>query len=159
MIYFISGSSKIKKLNLKMKKCLDNIISDKDAEVIVGDCYGVDILAQNYLKEKGFEKVVVYCSTPEPKRTVYPNFVSMWDKAQGLKGEEFYQVKDKEMCNLCDKAVAFWNGTSYGVKCNIERIKEMNKPLEIILSEFDIPHSKAEQELNLEDNLAEFGIL
>ena len=63
------------------------------------------------------------------------------------------------MCNLCDKAVAFWNGTSYGVKCNIERIKKMNKPLEIILDEFDIPHSKAEQELNLEDNLAEFGIL
>ena len=159
MIYFISGSSKIKKLNSKMKKCLDNIINDKDAEVIVGDCYGVDILAQNYLKEKGFEKVVVYCSTPEPKRTVYPNFISMWNKAQGLEGEEFYQVKDKEMCNLCDKAVAFWNGKSYGVKCNIERIKEMNKPLEIILSEFDIPHTKAERELNLENNLTDFGIL
>lgn len=56
MIYFISGSSKIKKLNLKMKKCLDNIISDKDAEVIVGDCYGVDILAQNYLKKKVLKK-------------------------------------------------------------------------------------------------------
>lgn len=39
MIYFISGSSKIKTLNLKMKKCLDNIINDKDAEVIVGDCF------------------------------------------------------------------------------------------------------------------------
>ena len=67
MIYFISGSSKIKKLNLKMKKCLDNIINDKDAGVIVGDCCGVDILAQNYLKEKGFEKVVVYCSTQNQK--------------------------------------------------------------------------------------------
>ena len=63
------------------------------------------------------------------------------------------------MCNLCDKAVAFWNSISYGVKCNIERIKEMNKPLEIILSEFDIPHTKAEQELNLENNLTDFGIL
>lgn len=63
------------------------------------------------------------------------------------------------MCNLCDKAVAFWNGKSYGVKCNIERIKLMNKPLEIILSEFDIPHTKAEQELNLENNLTDFGIL
>ena len=35
----------------------------------------------------------------------------------------------------------------------------MNKPLEIILSEFDISHTKAEQELNLENNLTDFGIL
>ena len=41
----------------------------------------------------------------------------------------------------------------------MEQIKEMNKPLEIILDKFDIPHSKAEQELNLENNLADLGIL
>ena len=159
MVYFISGSSKIKSLNSEMKACLDKIIADKSAEAIVGDCYGADILAQKYLKEKGFEKVTVYCSTPEPKRTVYSNFVSVRDKAQGLKGEDFYQVKDKEMCALCDKAVAFWNGKSYGVKCNIDRIKEMKKPLQIVYDTFDIPHTEAERELNLENNLADLGIL
>lgn len=135
MIYFISGSSKIKKLTAQMTDCLDKVIKDKSAEVIVGDCYGVDILAQKYLKAHGFEKVTVYCSTPTPKRTEYTKFVSTWDKAQGLEGEDFYQVKDKEMCNLCDIAIAFWNGVSYGVKCNIDRIKAMNKPIQVILSD------------------------
>jgi len=121
-----------------MKKCLDEVIADPDAKVIVGDCYGVDILAQRYLKEKGFIKVTVYCSTPKPKRTEFPNFVSTWNEAQGLEGEDFYQVKDKEMCNLCDSAIAFWNGVSYGVKCNIERIQAMNKPIQIILDDTSI---------------------
>lgn len=138
MIYFISGSSKIKRLTTQMKKCLDEVIADSDAEVIVGDCYGVDILAQKYLKEKGFEKVTVYCSTPKPKRTEFPNFVSTWDEAQGLEGEDFYQIKDKAMCNLCDIALAFWNGVSYGVKCNIERLQAMGKSVQIILDDTSI---------------------
>ena len=50
---FISGSSKIKKLNEEATKCLDELMK-RDVRVIVGDCYGVDILAQKYL-DKGIE--------------------------------------------------------------------------------------------------------
>ena len=132
MKIFISGSSKIKKLTQEMKDCLDAVIKQPNSEVIVGDCYGVDILAQKYLKEHGYDNVTVYCSQETPRRTVYDKFISMYEQAKNLQGEDFYQVKDKEMCNVCDAAIAFWNGTSYGVKCNIERIQQMNKPLTII---------------------------
>ena len=132
MKIFISGSSKIKKLTQEMKDCLDAVIKQPNSEVIVGDCYGVDILAQKYLKEHGYDNVTVYCSQETPRRTVYDKFISMYEQAKNLQGEDFYQVKDKEMCNACDTAIAFWNGTSYGVKCNIERIQQMNKPLTII---------------------------
>ena len=131
---FISGSAKIKKLNEEMCRCLDNLMK-RDVRVIVGDCYGVDILAQKYLKKNGFTDVTVYTSTETPRRCEFPSFVSMWKQSQGKTGEDFYQVKDKEMCNQCDEAIAFWNGVSYGVKCNIDRLKAMNKPTTVIIEE------------------------
>jgi hypothetical protein len=41
------------------------------------------------------------------------------------------------MCEACDGAIAFWNGISYGVKCNIARIKASGKPLKVIIQEAD----------------------
>jgi hypothetical protein len=135
---FISGSAKIKNLNEEMCRCLDNLMK-RDVRVIVGDCYGVDILAQKYLKNNGFEDVTVYTSTETPRRCEFPNFVSMWKQSQGKTGEDFYQVKDREMCNQCDEAIAFWNGVSYGVKCNIDRLKAMNKPTTVIIDQTWLP--------------------
>ena len=119
-----------------MMACLDELMK-QDVQVIVGDCYGVDILAQKYLEAHGFDRVTVYTSTETPRRCEFPNVVSLWEQAQGKFGEDFYQVKDKAMCEACDGAIAFWNGISYGVKCNIERIKASGKPLKVIIQEAD----------------------
>lgn len=135
---FISGSSRIKKLNDEMKKCLDDLMQ-RDVCVIVGDCFGIDHLAQKYLKQHGFSDVTVYCSTETPRKCEFPNVKSMWAESQGKTGEDFYQVKDKAMCNECDEAIAFWNGYSYGVKCNIDRVRAMNKPMTVIIEEQPMP--------------------
>ena len=136
MIVFISGSSKLKSLDKRMTDCLDEYMA-KNVSFIVGDCYGADELAQDYLKKHNYEDVTVYCSTQEPrwKRCRYSNYVSLWEKAQGKQGEDFYQVKDKAMCEACDEAVAFWNGNSYGVKCNLERCISLNKPVTYFIAE------------------------
>lgn len=136
MIIFISGSSKLKSLDKRMTDCLDEYMAKK-ASFIVGDCYGADELAQDYLKNHNYEDVTVYCSTQEPrwKRCRYSNYISLWEKAQGKQGEDFYQVKDKAMCEACDEAVAFWNGNSYGVKCNLERCLSLNKPVTYFIAE------------------------
>ena len=39
------------------------------------------------------------------------------------------------MCEVCDEAVAFWNGNSYGVKCNLERCLSLNKPTTYFIAE------------------------
>ncbi|MBQ2652850.1 MAG: hypothetical protein IJF83_04785 [Methanobrevibacter sp.] len=136
MIVFISGSSKLKSLDKRMTDCLDEYMAKK-VSFIVGDCYGADELAQDYLKKHNYEDVTVYCSTQEPrwKRCRYTNYVSLWEKAQGKQGEDFYQIKDKAMCEACDEAVAFWNGNSYGVKCNLERCFSLNKPTTYFIAE------------------------
>lgn len=137
MIVFVSGSSKLKVLTSNMKYFLKKYM-DKGASFIVGDCCGGDELAQNYLKEHNYEDVTVYCSTKTPRanRCRYDRFISLWNKAQGKTGEEFYQVKDKAMCEACDVALAFWNGTSYGVKCNIERCISLGKDIEVCMDDF-----------------------
>lgn len=163
MIVFISGSSKLKHLNENMKKCLDDYMS-KNASFIVGDCYGADELAQKYLKSKCYEDVTVYCSVEKPnKRCSYNKFVSLWKESQGKEGEEFYQVKDKAMCNACDEAVAFWNGNSYGVKCNLIRLIDMNKPCLVFIDEIKdnnttmlnevIAHAQAKEDLKFRPTL------
>ena len=83
---FISGSSKIKRLNKEMTDCLDELMT-QDVQVIVGDCYGVDFLAQKYLKAHNFDRVTVYTSTETPRRSVYPNFVSLWEQSQEKKAK------------------------------------------------------------------------
>lgn len=148
MIVFVSGSSKLKKLTEEMKKCLDEHMS-KNASFIVGDCYGADELAQKYLKSKCYEDVTVYTSTetPRAKHCSYDKFVSLWSEAQGKYGEDFYQVKDKAMCMACDIAVAFWNGSSYGVKCNIIRCLDLHKTCLVYVSEIKDGDTEALREV------------
>ena len=148
MIVFVSGSSKLKKLADEMKECLDFYMKLK-ASFIVGDCYGADELAQKYLKSKGYEDVTVYTSTetPQAKRCSYDKYVSLWSESQGKTGEDFYQVKDKAMCMACDIAVAFWNGSSYGVKWNIIRCLDLNKTCQVYVSEIKNGDTKALHEV------------
>lgn len=132
---FVSGSSALTELTPEMMNALDEMMT-KRVQFLIGDCYGADELAQRYLKAKGYEDVIVYCSQEKQhaRRICYDRVKSLWDKAKGKTGEEFYQVKDAAMTEDCDIALAFWNGTSYGVKCNIERCKKLGKPCKVFLT-------------------------
>ena len=146
MRVFISGSKSISKLPEEVKSLLDTFIAT-DAEILVGDCYGVDAAVQMYLDSKGYSNVIVYCSGETPRN----NFVtgakvrSCAEAAKGLTGRAFQYVKDIQMaqdCDQyvkdiqmaqdCDQALMVWDGKSKGTAENIRRIKEMGKPYRII---------------------------
>jgi len=134
MRVFISGSKSISKLPEEVKSLLDTFIAT-DAEILVGDCYGVDAAVQMYLDSKGYSNVIVYCSGETPRN----NFVtgakvcSYAEAAKGLTGSAFHYVKDIQMANDCDQAIMIWDGKSKGTGENIRRIKEMNKPYQEII--------------------------
>ena len=117
----------------EVKSLLDSYI-DTGAEILVGDCYGVDAAVQMYLDSKGYSNVTIYCSSETPRN----NFVtgakvrSCAEAAKGLTGREFHYVKDIQMANDCDQAIMIWDGKSKGTGENIRRIKEMGKPYRII---------------------------
>ena len=133
MKVFISGSKSISKLPDEVKSLLDTFIAT-DAEILVGDCYGVDAVVQMYLDSKGYSNVIVYCSGETPRN----NFVtgakvcSCAEAAKGLTGSAFHYVKDIQMARDCDQALMVWDGKSKGTAENIRRMKELNKPYKVI---------------------------
>ena len=133
MRVFISGSKSISALPEEVKSLLDSYI-DTGAEILVGDCYGVDAAVQMYLDSKGYSNVTIYCSSETPRN----NFVtgakvcSCAETAKGLTGNALQYVKDIQMAQDCDTALMIWDGKSKGTAENIRRIKEMGKLYRII---------------------------
>lgn len=134
MKLFISGSNSISALPEEVKSLLDSYIVT-GAEILIGDCYGVDAAVQKYLESKGYCNVTIYCSGEKPRN----NFVteakvrSCAEAAKGLTRSAFHYVKDIQMTQDCDQALMVWDGKSKGTAENIRRIKEMNKPYQEII--------------------------
>ena len=133
MKVFISGSKSISILSDEVKSLLDTFIAT-DAEILVGDCYGVDAAVQKHLESKGYCNVTVYCSGVTPRNNFAPSAKvrSCAEAAKGLTGRAFQYVKDIQMAQDCDQAIMIWDGKSKGTGENIRRIKELKKPYRII---------------------------
>ncbi|SHL80527.1 hypothetical protein [Fibrobacter sp. UWH4] len=134
MRVFISGSKSISKLPKEVKSLFDSYIVT-GAEILVGDCYGVDAAVQMYLDSKGYSNVIVYCSGETPRNIFVTGakVCSYAEAAKGLTGSAFQYVKDIQMAQDCDTALMIWDGKSKGTAENIRRIKEMNKPYQEII--------------------------
>ena len=133
MRVFISGSESISKLPEEVKSLLDTFIAT-DAEILVGDCYGVDDAVLGYLDLKEYSNVTVYYSGEFPRNffALCVKTCSCAENAVGLTGSEFHYVKDIQMAKDCDQAIMIWDGKSKGTGENIRRIKEMGKPYKVI---------------------------
>ena len=132
MKLFISGSKSISVLSDEARSQLDTYIAT-DAEILVGDCYGVDAAVQMYL-DKGYRNATIYCSGETPRNNFAPSAKvrSCAETAKGLTGSAFQYVKDIQMARDCDQALMVWDGKSKGTAENIRRMKEMGKPYRII---------------------------
>jgi hypothetical protein len=133
MKLFISGSKSISILSDEVKSLLDTFIAT-DAEILVGDCYGVDAAVQKYLESKGYCNVTIYCSGETSRNNFAPSAKvrSCAEAAKGLTGSTFQYVKDMQMTQDSDQALMVWDGKSKGTGENIRRIKELKKPYRII---------------------------
>lgn len=113
MKVFVSGSRSVKKLP---NECLNSLnrIMELGFEVLVGDCYGVDSLVQDYLWEKRHQKVKVFhigkCRNNKGFKSV---------KIEGSR----YVDKDIAMSEIADYGLAIWDGRSKGTKNNIDAVK------------------------------------
>ena len=132
MKLFISGSKSISVLSDEARSQLDTYIAT-GAEILVGDCYGVDAAVQMYL-DKGYRNATIYCSGETPRNNFAPSAKvrSCAETAKGLTGSAFQYVKDIQMARDCDQALMVWDGKSKGTAENIRRMKEMGKPYRII---------------------------
>lgn len=132
MKVFISGSKKIEYLTDSIKAVIDKIMAKKH-DILIGDCSGVDLEVQEYLKQKKHRKVFVYYVGNCPRNNVgkFRSIEVNGNKAKS--GYEFYQKKDIKMSEDSDAGLVIWDGQSKGSYENIERLLTMNKTVIVYL--------------------------
>jgi hypothetical protein len=104
----IIGSRTIESLDL------DKYIKEKPDVVISGGAKGIDTIAWKWAVENHIEVVVHR-----------PNY--------NVDGRWAALRRNDVIVSEADKVIAFWNGKSTGTKYVINKAKELNKPLEIVM--------------------------
>lgn len=120
MRLFVSGSRNWKKGNEIIR---EKLLEYRDCVVLVGDCYGVDYEVMKICKELNIRCYVFFVNK------IRNNVGFKCCKVEGYR----FVDKDIKMSEMCDKGLVFWDGVSKGSKNNIDRLKRMNKEVEIIV--------------------------
>lgn len=89
--------------------CLSNLRKENNIIIVSGCASGVDAIGERYAKENGFavEK--------------YPADWKSYGKSAG-------PLRNKQMAEITDYVICFWDGQSRGTKSMIDYAKEYNKP-------------------------------
>ena len=101
------------KARLFIDRCISNIVKDNNIIIVSGGAQGAYTIGERYAKEKGF------------KIERYP---ADWEKYGRSAGPR----RNKQMAEISDYVICFWNGKSKGTKSLIDFTKRANKPLRII---------------------------
>ncbi|MCA9410429.1 MAG: hypothetical protein KC931_01230 [Candidatus Omnitrophica bacterium] len=130
---FLSGSRSISRLNDEVRARLDEML-ETGATIVVGDAPGADKAFQAHLADKDCTDVVVYCSGTHSR-----NNVGDWERKMvmvgpGLKGREFYSVKDRAMARDADRGLVLWDGKSLGSLQNAIELLDQGKPVTVYLA-------------------------
>jgi len=123
---FIGGSRKLSRLNRAIKARADNILT-QDFQILIGDANGADKAVQQYLAEKGYKNVIVFCMGDTCR-----NNIGKWEtKAiashRNKKDFSYFAAKDKEMSEQADYGFMLWDGKSKGTLNNIVNTLQRNK--------------------------------
>lgn len=113
MKVFIGGSRFISRLNNLVRQRLNNII-DNQYQVLIGDANGADKAVQEYLLERNYNNVSVFCSGNHCRNNLGNWEVINVDVPQKFQGIKFYMVKDARMAELADYGFMLWDGKSSG---------------------------------------------
>lgn len=130
---FIGGSRKLTRLSAGVRERIDRMI-EKGFEIVIGDANGADRAVQQYLSDRGYRNVRVYCS-----KGLCRNNVGNWETraveaSRGSKGFEFYAAKDAEMTIAASIGFMLWDGKSRGTLTNVRRLLQDGKKVVVFLA-------------------------
>lgn len=130
---FIGGSRSLARLNDDIRQRLDNIV-EKGYVVLIGDANGVDKAVQQYLFNKNYRNVFVYCVGDECRNNV-GQWDTKWIKEPGkVKDFHYYTIKDLEMIRDTDYGFMIWDTKSKGTLNNIVNLLRDNKMVILYIS-------------------------
>jgi len=126
MKVFVAGSRQITSLDDYVIGKLKSIC-EKGYEVLIGDCYGVDALAQSVFYDLGYQRVTVYSALGHVRNNIGNWPVKGVPIPQGIYGYRLHQVKDIAMIRDANFGFMIWDGESRGTRYNIDRMMQQHK--------------------------------
>ena len=137
MKVFIGGSRKISKLSSEVHRKLDGLIA-KNLPIVVGDAPGVDKSVQQYLHEKGYRAVEVFCSGDRCRNNLGNWPINQTVVNSSRRDFSFYATKDLRMSEEASFGLMIWDGGSAGTLMNVLRLIKQNKSVLI----FEAPKNR-----------------
>ena len=98
--------------------CLSDILKENNIVIVSGCASGADAIGEQYAKENGF------------KVEKYPVDWERYGRGAGPR-------RNKQMAEVCDCVICFWDGKSKGTKSMISYAKEYGKPIRIKMIKCD----------------------
>jgi hypothetical protein len=138
MKVFIGGSRKISKLSSEVCQKLDQILA-KNLPVVIGDAPGVDKSVQQYLHEKRYRDVEVFCSGDRCRNNLGNWPINQTAVSSSRRDFSFYATKDLRMSEEASFGLMIWDGESAGTLMNVLRLIKQNKRVEI----FEAPKDRS----------------
>jgi len=123
---FFGGSRAASKLNKDVKLRIDNVI-ENNYSILIGDANGADKAVQNYLFEKNYKNVIVYCMERQCRNNIGLWEVKHVNAPSGKTGFDYYSVKDIEMAKEADYGFMIWDAKSKGTLNNVINLLKSKK--------------------------------
>jgi hypothetical protein len=129
---FLGGSRRISRLSETIRSKLDELLN-RGLMMVVGDANGADRALQQYLADRGYERVVVYAVTGKLRNNVGNWAVRLVDAPRGARGFDLYSIKDTKMANDASYGFMLWDGKSRGTIQNVHNLLAQGKPVAVHL--------------------------
>lgn len=133
---FLGGSKTVNTLTENIKKKFFKMMNC-GYKFVVGDCVGADLQIQKLLSECEYKKVVVYYSGDRPRVNLGEWKAKYVSSDKYVEKYERQKLKDEQMANVCDEGFMLLKGTTKGTMANIEKLVELNKKCEVVLTNYN----------------------
>ncbi len=130
---FFGGSRKVGRLNKEMKERADNIISS-GYKILLGDANGADRAMQDYLFQKSYSNVEVFCAGNICRNNVGKWPVRAVEIKKSTRNFQYYAVRDSKMSEEADYGFMLWDGKSKGTLNNVLNLLELRKSALVYLT-------------------------
>lgn len=128
---FIGGPRAVSRLNKTIRQQLDELIA-KNCEFYIGDANGTDRAVQQYLADRHYPHVTVFCM--DQCRNNVGNWpTNRWSSTSAKRDYNYFSVKDREMASRARCGLMLWDGKSRGTLQNILNLRETDKPVRVYL--------------------------
>ena len=132
-IIFVAGSRQISRLPVEVKKRIDTMI-EKRFQILVGDANGADKAIQRYLADKDYPNVVVHCMEQHCRNNIGHWPTRAVAAPKGVRGFDFYSIKDRAMADAAEYGLMLWDGKSKGTINNVVNLSRNRKPVVVYIA-------------------------